>query len=91
MERDGIGPNKSSICLSISCAWRMVALYCLRSSSSSEEFKRVPNEAMAYPIEVSQNGALGLLSQKFFLHFWFIFSIFGLFSIYLSEGFGFKF
>ena len=59
VERDGVGPNISSICLLISCAWRMAAWYFLRSSSSSEEFKRVPNEAMAYPIEVSQNGALG--------------------------------
>ena len=59
MERDGVGPNSSSICLSISYAWRMQAWYCLLSSSSSEEFKQVPNEAMACPIEVSQNGALG--------------------------------
>ena len=59
VERDGVGPNILSIFLSIPCAWRMVARYFLRSSSSLEEFKRVPNEAMACPIEVSQNGALG--------------------------------
>ena len=59
VERDGVGPNSSSICLSISCARRMEKRYYLRSYSSLEEFKRVPNEAMAYPIEVSQNGALG--------------------------------
>ena len=59
VERDGGVPNKSSIFLSISCAWRMVEWYCLCSSSSSEEFKWVPNEAMVYPIEVSQNGSLG--------------------------------
>ena len=59
VERDGGVPNRSSIFLSISYAWRMATWYFLRSSSSSEEFKRVPNEAMAYPIEVSQNGALG--------------------------------
>ena len=59
VERDGVVPNSSSIYLSISYAWRMVAQYCLHSSSSSEDFKRVPNEAMACPIEVSQNGALG--------------------------------
>ena len=59
VEHDGVDPNSSYICLSISYAWRMVAQYFVRSSSSSEEFKRVPNEAMAYPIEVSQNGALG--------------------------------
>ena len=63
MERDGGVPNMSSISLSISYAWRMDVWYWLRSSSSgetsSENFKRVPNEAMAYPIEVSQNGALG--------------------------------
>ena len=64
MEHDGVGPNISSICLSISCAWRMVARYCLRSYSSLEEFKWVPNEAMAYPIEVSQNGALGPKSGR---------------------------
>ena len=63
VERDGGVPNMSSIFFSISCARRMVAWYCLHSSSSGEtsfeRFKRVPNEAMAYPIEVSQNGALG--------------------------------
>ena len=59
VESDGVKPNSSSICLSISCAQRMVARYCLCSSSSLEEFKRVPNEVMAYPIEVYQNGALG--------------------------------
>ena len=59
VEHDGVYPNSSSIFLSISFAWRMAAWYCLHSSSSSEEFKWVPNEAMAYPIEVSQNGALG--------------------------------
>ena len=59
VECDGVGPNSSSICLSFSCAQRMATWYCLRSYSSSEEFKRVPNEAMACPIEVSQNGALG--------------------------------
>ena len=64
MEHDGVGPNISSICLSISCARRMEARYSLCSSSSSEEFKRVPNEAMACPIEVSQNGALGPKSRR---------------------------
>ena len=63
MERDGGVPNMSSIFLSITCAWRMATWYCLHSSSSREtslgEFKWVPNEAMAYFIEVSQNGALG--------------------------------
>ena len=63
VERDGGVPNMSSIFLSISYARRMAAWYFLCSSSSgetsSEEFKRVPNEAMACPIEVSQNGALG--------------------------------
>ena len=59
VERDGVGPNSLSICLSISYTRRMVARYFLRSSSSLEEFKRVPNEVMACPIEVSQNGALG--------------------------------
>ena len=62
-ERGGGVPNISSIFFSISCAWRMAACYCLHSSSfvetSSEKFKRVRNEAMACPIEVSQNGALG--------------------------------
>ena len=57
VERDGGVPNMSSIFLLISCARRMAAWYCLRSSSSQEnspeEFKWVPNEAMAYPIEVS--------------------------------------
>ena len=56
-------PNISSIFFSMSYAQRMAAWYCLHSSSSretySEKFKWVPNEAMAYPIEVSQNGALG--------------------------------
>ena len=63
MERAGGMPNMSSICLSISSAWRMATWYCLCYSSSGEtsleKFKRVPNEAMACPIEVSQNGALG--------------------------------
>ena len=59
VERDGVGPNRSSICLSISCAQRMEAWYFLHSSSSLEEFKRVLNKAMAYPTGVSQNGALG--------------------------------
>ena len=59
LEHDGVEPNSSSIFLSISCARIMVAWYCLHSSSYLEEFKRVPNEVMAYPIEVSQNGALG--------------------------------
>ena len=63
VERDGFGPNISSICLSISYAQRMVAWYFLRSSSSEEEFKWVPNEAMACPIEVSKNGALGPKSE----------------------------
>ena len=61
-ERGGV-PSMLSIFFSISCARRIAAWYCLRSSSfgetSSEEVKWVPNEAMAYPIEVSQNGALG--------------------------------
>ena len=63
VERDGGVPNMSSIFLSISYARRMDAWYCLRYSSSgetsSEMIKQVPNEAMACPIEVSQNGALG--------------------------------
>ena len=63
VERDGGVPNMSSIFFSFSCAWRMDTWYCLHSSSSgetySESFKQVPNEAMACPIEVSQNGALG--------------------------------
>ena len=62
VERDGGVPNMSSIFLSISCVWRMATWYCLCSSSSGEtslkEFKQVPSEAMACPIEVSQNGAL---------------------------------
>ena len=61
-EHGGV-PNISSIFFSISYAQRMACWYCLRSSSSgeisSEKFKRVPNEAMSCPIEVSQNGALG--------------------------------
>ena len=63
VECDGGVPNNSSIFLSISSGRRMVALYCLRSYSSSEEFKRVPNEAMACPTGVSQNGALGPKSR----------------------------
>ena len=63
VERDGGVTNMSYIFLSISCAQRMVVWYCLFSSSSgensSEKFKWVPSEAMACPIEVSQNGALG--------------------------------
>ena len=58
VERDGVGPNSSSI-YSISCAQRMEAWYLLYYSSSLEEFKRVPNEAMACPRGVPQNGALG--------------------------------
>ena len=62
-ERGGGVPNMLSIFFSISCARRIASWYCLCSSSfgeiSFEKFKRVPNEAMAYPIEVSQNGALG--------------------------------
>ena len=50
VERDGGVPNRSSIFLSISYAWRMVAWYFLHSSSSSKVFKWVPNEAMACPI-----------------------------------------
>ena len=57
MERDGGMPNMSSIFFSISCARRIASWYCIRSSSfgetSLEKFKRVPNEAMACPIEVS--------------------------------------
>ena len=64
VERDGGVPNSLSIFLSTSCARRMAAWYFLRSSSSSKEFKRVPNEAMAYPIEVSQNGSLGPKSGR---------------------------
>ena len=64
VEHDGGVLNRSSIFLSISCARRMVAWYFLCSSSSLEEFKWVPNEAMAYPIEVSQNGALGPKSGR---------------------------
>ena len=63
MERDGGVPIMSSIFFSISRAQRMTAWYCLCSSSSgetsSEKFKQVPNGAMADPIDVSQNGALG--------------------------------
>ena len=63
VERDGGLPNMSYISLSISYAQRMAACYCLFSSSygetSPEELKSVPNEEMACPIEVSQNGALG--------------------------------
>ena len=63
VDRGGGVPNMSSIFFSISHALRIYAWYCLCSSSfgetSSEEFKRVLNEAMAFPIEVSQNGALG--------------------------------
>ena len=63
VERDGGVPNMSSILFSISCARRISIWYCLCSSSSgessSEKFKWVSNEAMACPIEVSQNGALG--------------------------------
>ena len=63
VERDGGVPNMSSIFLSISCAWRMAAWYCLHSYSSgetsSEMFKQVPNEAMTCLIEESQNGTLG--------------------------------
>ena len=55
--------NILSILFSKSCSWRMAAWCCLRSSSlgeiCSEEAGRAPNEAMAYPMEVSQNGALG--------------------------------
>ena len=62
-EQGGVVPNMLSIFFSISCARRIDSWYCLRSSSfgetSSEEVKWVPNKAMAYPIEVSQNGALG--------------------------------
>ena len=57
MKRGGGVPNMLSIFFSISRAWRIVAWYCLHSSSfgetSSEKFKRVPNEAIACPIEVS--------------------------------------
>ena len=63
VECDGGVPNISSIFFSISFAQRIASWYFLCSSSSGEnyleEFKRVPNEAMACPIEVSQNGALG--------------------------------
>ena len=63
VEHDGGMPNMSSIYISISSIWRMAMWYCLHSSSSretsSKKFKWVPNEAMACPIEVSQNGALG--------------------------------
>ena len=63
MECDGGVPNMSSIFFSISCAWIMATWYCLHSYSygetSSKKFKWVPNEAMACPPEVSQNGALG--------------------------------
>ena len=63
MERGGGVPNMLYIFFSISCAWRVAASYCLLSSSfgetSLENFKRVVDEAMACPIELSQNGALG--------------------------------
>ena len=62
-ERGGGVPNMLSIFFSISYAWIIVSWYCLCSSSfgetSLEEVKWVPNEGMACPIEVSQNGALG--------------------------------
>ena len=62
-ERGGGVPNMLSIFFSIYCARRITAWYCLCSYSfgetSLEKFKQVPNEAMACPIEVSQNGALG--------------------------------
>ena len=63
MECNGGVPNMLSIFFSIYYAQRIDSWYCLRSSSfgetSLEKFKWVPNEAMACPIEVSQNGALG--------------------------------
>ena len=63
IERGGGVSNMLSIFLFSSLAWRIASWHCLHSSSfgeiSSEEVGRVPNEAMAYPIEVSQNGALG--------------------------------
>ena len=62
-ERGGGVPIMLSIFFSSSLAWRITTLYCLHSSSFGEiyleEVGRVPNEAMAYPIEVSQNRALG--------------------------------
>ena len=64
VERASVEPNRSLIYLSISCAWRMEARYFLHSSSSSKEFTWVPNEAMACPIGVSQNGALGPKSGR---------------------------
>ena len=57
VEDDGGVPNMSSIFFSISYAQIIAAWYCI--CSSSEEFKRVPNEATTCLIEVSQNGALG--------------------------------
>ena len=63
VERGGGVLNILSTFLSISLARRIAAWYCLFSSSSgeisSEEVGWVPNEAMVYSIEVSQNGALG--------------------------------
>ena len=63
IDRGGGVPNMSSIFFSIYFTRRIATWYCLRSSSfgetSSKEFKRVPNEAMACPIEESHNGALG--------------------------------
>ena len=55
--------NILSILFSNYCAQRMVSWYCLHSSSASEicseEAGWEPNEAMACPMEVSQNGASG--------------------------------
>ena len=66
-ERGGGVPNMLSVFFSISYARRIAGWYCLCSSSfgetSLEKFKWVPNEAMACPIEVSQNGALGTIIQ----------------------------
>ena len=59
VERTGVEPNRSSIFFSTSCAWIIVARYCLHSSSLSGELTWVPNEVMDYPIGISQKGALG--------------------------------
>ena len=62
-ERGGVTSNISSIFFSSYLAWRIASWYCLHFYSfgeiSLEEVGRVPNKVMAYPIEVSQNGALG--------------------------------
>ena len=63
IERGGGVPNMLSILFSSSLTRRIDAWYCLNSSSfgeiSSKKVGQLPNQAMACPIEVSQNRALG--------------------------------